>query len=64
MASITIKINMDNAAFEGSREQEVNDILQGFLDKGMFSLRGGSGVVAKFRDTNGNTVGTVEIEED
>ena len=59
MKSITIKINTENAAFEGLDDglTEVARILKEIAGK----LENGS-TPDKLRDLNGNTVGTVTIK--
>jgi hypothetical protein len=52
--TITIKLNTDNAAFQdGLKEQEVQDILQKWIDSGWGPRT--------LRDSNGNTVGSVTV---
>lgn len=63
MASITIKINMDNAAFEDDPQGEVIRILGQVIGKINHGLCVAD-AEGKLRDTNGNTCGSVEIEED
>ena len=53
---ITIEIETDNAAFENP--SEVKRILKAWLNRGHHKLDDG-----KLMDINGNSVGTVEIEE-
>jgi len=60
MNKITIIISTANAAFDPDPNQEVANILAGVLDKfnstGRFESQ-------PLRDTNGNIVGSVKVEE-
>ena len=66
MATLTIRINMDNAAFEDAEAgSEVARILHGFA--GVIESYGvddfnGAGTIRVLRDINGNTVGSGTVE--
>ena len=52
--TITIKLKTDNAAFQdGQKEQEIQRILQDWIDTGWGPRR--------LRDYNGNTIGEVKV---
>jgi hypothetical protein len=57
--NIIIRINVENAAFEDGGPSEVARILRELADR-----YDGEGfyIYARLRDVNGNTVGSVEIE--
>jgi len=60
MTKITITIKTENAAFVGDPEMEISRILMVLsrkMEEGRFFPDDG------LRDTNGNRVGTVEVEE-
>ncbi len=63
MKSVTIKINTENAAFAEGRpwspQTEVGRILYRIVER----LDCGRGLPEFLMDSNGNCVGTVEVEE-
>lgn len=61
MADITIKINMDNAAFNHSRELEAARILENIAYK-LKDVTLSAGEVP-LKDWNGNTCGLVTVTE-
>lgn len=52
--TITIKINTDNAAFEGDRDEEIARMLRRWLERGISD--------AGLMDLNGNRVGSVQVK--
>jgi len=61
MATVTITIHTDNAAFEDDMFGEVAAILESIAT----NVRNEQGLTrAKIRDSNGNSCGSVFIEED
>lgn len=58
--TITIKINTENAAFEGpNKDTEIARLMQKIADR--FSEGGSDYAKGNLRDYNGNTVGTVTV---
>jgi len=60
--NLTIKINLDNVAFQGGRWLEVERILQSLIIR----LQASSAeppLEFKLFDVNGNSVGTLKLEE-
>ena len=55
---LIIKINLDNAAFEDDPEAELENIFEQ-----VNKLNIGRPEVWQVRDSNGNTVGTVEVKD-
>jgi hypothetical protein len=59
---LTIKIDMDNSAFEERKESEVNRILMGYCEAlrtwDIFTVKGKNG---NFLDSNGNTCGSWKV---
>ncbi len=58
MMELIIKINLDNAAFEDDPEAELENIFEQ-----VNKLNIGRPEVWQVRDSNGNTVGTVEVKD-
>lgn len=61
--NITITINTDNAAFEGSPRREVKRILTEFMQKSMTQSTLTDGTDLSLFDINGNKVGSFKVEE-
>jgi len=58
---IRIEFDTDNAAFEDN-PLEIRDVLEQASNKAASLMISGSGKLG-LRDSNGNTVGTVEVEK-
>jgi hypothetical protein len=65
---ISVEFDTNNAAFDENPSMEIRDVLNQAAAKAFQILTEGGGVScageARLRDTNGNTVGTVKVEED
>lgn len=59
--NLIININLDNAAFEDNPVMEMNRILDEFIARSQYFTDVRNLERFKLFDSNGNTVGTVEI---
>lgn len=62
MATFTVKISCDNAAFDECREQEIARILGAIAER--ITREGLTGYYETIRDINGNDVGRFALKND
>ena len=60
---IKIEFNADNAAFEDNLSLEIREVLERAANVAV-SLVTGDGGYCGLRDSNGNSIGTVEVVEE
>ena len=60
--TLTIRINLDNAAFEDARDQELEAIFTRIRARLTFAGEGHAVGMTAVNDSNGNTVGTWQIK--
>lgn len=61
---VTVKFNMDSAAFYDNPQHEVTNVMSRAIDKILNTPCGPCGFQVPLLDTNGNTVGSVRVVED